>query len=77
MGGPIAELDMRRIYLKNLELHGASQGTRNDFAAVRDYALSNKIKPLLADTYPLDELGRAQEDFKEKKFVGKLVITVN
>ena len=76
MGGPMVEIDMRRIYLKNLELHGATQGTRRDFAAVRDYALSGKIKPLVAGTFALDGLGRAQEEFKKKKFVGKLVIEV-
>ncbi len=77
MGGPLVELDMRRIYLKNIEIHGASQGNRTDFAAVRDYALSGAIRPLLAGTYPLSELGRAQEDFGRKDFVGKLVVEVD
>jgi NADPH:quinone reductase-like Zn-dependent oxidoreductase len=77
MGGPMVEIDMRRIYLKNLELHGATQGTRRDFAAIRDYAISGKIKPLVAGTFALENLGQAQEEFKKKKFVGKLVITVN
>ena len=76
MGGPMVEIDMRRIYLKNLELHGASQGTRGDFAAIRDYALLGKIKPLVACTFALEDMGLAQEEFKKKKFVGKLVITV-
>lgn len=76
MGGPMVEIDMRRIYLKNLELHGASQGTRGDFATIRDYALSGKIKPLVACTFALEDMGLAQEEFKKKKFVGKLVITV-
>ena len=76
MGGPMVEIDMRRVYLKNLELHGASQGTRRDFAAVRDYALSGKIRPLVAGTFALDDLGRAQEEFKKKEFVGKLVVAV-
>lgn len=77
MGGPMVEIDMRRIYLKNLDIHGASQGTRRDFKAVRDYALAGNIKPLVAGTFALDELGRAQEEFKKKKFVGKLVIEVS
>ena len=77
MGGPMVEIDMRRIYLKNLEIHGASQGTRKDFAAVRDYALTGKIKPLVAGIFPLDDLGQAQEEFKKKEFVGKLVIQVS
>jgi len=77
MGGPIVEIDMRRIYLKNLELFGASQGTRRDFRAIRDYAISGAIKPLLAKTYRLRDLGQAQEDFKKKNFVGKLVVEVS
>ena len=77
MGGPVAEIDMRRIYLKNLELHGATQGTRKDFVSIRDYALSGAIKPLVAKTFALADLGRAQEEFKKKEFVGKLVIKVN
>ena len=72
----MVEIDMRRIYLKNLELHGATQGTRRDFVAVRDYALSGTIKPLVAGVFALDELGRAQERFKKKEFVGKLVVAV-
>jgi NADPH:quinone reductase-like Zn-dependent oxidoreductase len=77
MGGPMVEIDMRRIYLKNLELHGATQGTRRDFEAIRDYALSGKIKPLVAGTFSLNDLGRAQEEFKKKQFVGKFVIEVS
>ena len=77
MGGPVAEIDMRRIYLKNLEIHGATQGTRKDFEAVRDYVLSGKIKPLVAKTFGLEELAQAQEEFKKKAFVGKLVIQVS
>lgn len=76
MGGPMVEIDMRRVYLKNLELHGASQGTRKDFEAVRDYAISGKIKPLVAKTFALEDLGQAQEEFKKKEFVGKLVVAV-
>jgi len=66
----MVEIDMRRIYLKNLEMHGASQGTRKDFEAVRDYVLSGNIKPLVAKVFALEELGQAQEEFKKKGFVG-------
>jgi alcohol dehydrogenase len=76
MGGPIIEIDMRRIYLKNLEIHGASQGTRRDFRTICDFVVSGAIKPLLAATYPLADLARAQLDFKKKNFVGKMVIVV-
>jgi NADPH:quinone reductase-like Zn-dependent oxidoreductase len=77
VGGAVVEIDMRRVYLKHLQIHGSTQGTRADFATVRDYAVSGAIKPVLAATYPLAEIARAQEDFKKKEFVGKLVITLD
>jgi len=76
MGGPIVQIDMRRVYLKNLEIYGATQGTRRDFRAVRNFAVTGAIKPLLANKYPLADLGRAQGDFKKKNFIGKLVVEV-
>ena len=77
MGGPMVEIDMRRVYLKNIEIHGATQGTRRDFAAIREYAQSGAIKPLLAGIFPLADLGRAKETFGRKDFVGKLVVTID
>ena len=38
-------------------------------------AISEKIRPLLAGTYPLGDIARAQADFVGKDFIGKLVIT--
>ena len=75
--GPIIKIDLRRVYLRHLDILGSSQGTRADFAAVLDYVVSGAIKPLLAATYSLAELPIAQEDFKKKRFTGKLVIVVN
>ena len=67
---------MRRVYLRHLDILGSSQGTRADFEAIRDYVVTGAIKPLLAATYPLTELAKAQEDFKKKEFIGKLVVLV-
>jgi NADPH:quinone reductase-like Zn-dependent oxidoreductase len=77
MGGAMVEIDVRRVYLKNLDICGATQGSRRDFANVRDYVLSGAIKPLLAKTYSMANIGQAQEDFKRKSFVGKLVVTIS
>jgi alcohol dehydrogenase len=76
IAGPVVELDLRTVYLRHLDIIGSSQGTRREFAQVVDYILGGKIKPLLAATYPLKEIHRAQEDFKNKQFVGKLVIVL-
>ena len=72
--GPIVELDLRTVYLKHLEIHGSSQGTRKAFARLVDYIESGKITANLFATYPLSEFHRAQTDFMAKGYVGKLVV---
>lgn len=74
IGGPVVQLDLRTLYLKHLELHGSSQGTRGAFRNLVRYIETGRIKPLLHATYPLSEFHRAQTDFKAKSFIGKLVV---
>jgi NADPH:quinone reductase-like Zn-dependent oxidoreductase len=38
------------------------------------YIERNEIKPLVAETYPLEEIVRAQKDFLSNEYVGKLVL---
>jgi NADPH:quinone reductase-like Zn-dependent oxidoreductase len=38
------------------------------------YIERGEIRPVVARTYPLSEIARAQQDFLDKKFTGKLVL---
>ncbi len=68
------EADLRTIYLNQLTLLGSSFGTHEDFAALMGLIAEEQLRPVLAQTYPLDELGAAQEDFIAKRFFGKLAV---
>lgn len=72
--GATVELDLRTVYLKHLEIHGSSQGTRAAFARLLKYIESGKISPSLYATYPLSEFHHAQTEFMAKKYIGKLVV---
>jgi NADPH:quinone reductase-like Zn-dependent oxidoreductase len=74
IAGPLVQLDLRTVYLKHFELHGSSQGTRTAFLRLVRYIEEGKVKPLLAGTYKLSDIHRAQRDFMGKHFFGKLVI---
>ncbi|UVC09883.1 alcohol dehydrogenase family protein [Rhizobium sp. TH2] len=74
IGGPVVQLDLRTMYLKQLELHGSSQGTRGDFRRLVRYIEEKKIRPLVGGVYPLSDFHRAQTDFMAKNFIGKLVV---
>lgn len=74
IAGPVVQLDLRTLYLKHLELIGSTVGTREEFADLVSLLEEGKLKPLLAGTYPLSEIRRAQKDFERKDFFGKLVL---
>ncbi|WP_274630102.1 alcohol dehydrogenase family protein [Arvimicrobium flavum] len=74
IAGPVVQLDLRTMYLKQLQLHGSSQGTRGDFRRIVRYIEQKKIRPLVGGVYRLSDFHRAQTDFMAKKFVGKLVV---
>lgn len=74
IAGPVVQLDLRTMYLKQLQLHGSSQGTRHDFRRIVRYIEEKKIRPLVGGVYKLSDFHRAQADFIAKDFVGKLVV---
>jgi NADPH:quinone reductase-like Zn-dependent oxidoreductase len=74
IAGPLVTVDLRTIYLKQLDVLGSTMGNRDEFAALVRHIESGQLRPLVWATYPLAELGRAQADFESKNFVGKLVV---
>jgi NADPH:quinone reductase-like Zn-dependent oxidoreductase len=74
IAGPLVELDLRTMYLKHLELHGSSQGTRGAFRRLVRYIEDGKVRPLVGGVYRLSDFHKAQSDFMAKGFVGKLVV---
>jgi NADPH:quinone reductase-like Zn-dependent oxidoreductase len=75
--GPAVRLDLRTLYLKQLELVGSTMGTHEEFASLVGHIASGRIKPLLARTYPLSDIRQAQRFFMNKNFFGKLVLIPN
>ncbi len=43
------------------------------FTNLISYIEKNEIRPLVAKTYPLNEIAKAQEEFLSKKHLGKLI----
>lgn len=74
IGGPLTEVDLRTIYLKDLTLHGCTFQEDSVFEALISYLRQDLIRPVVAKTYPLSEIAQAQTDFLSKSHVGKLVL---
>lgn len=74
--GPMVELDVRTLYLKDLSFFGCTVLERQVFGNLVKRIERKEIKPLVAETYPLREISAAQQAFGEKGHVGKIVLTV-
>ena len=74
IAGPIVELDVRTLYLKDLTLFGSTAQPAQVFKNLVRYIEAGEIKPLVAKTYDLSDIKQAQTDFMAKGFVGKLVL---
>lgn len=77
IGGPLVELDVRTLYLKDLSLFGCTYQSKESFHNLVSYIEKGLIKPVVAKVFPLKDIVKAQEAFLSKKFVGKIVLDPN
>ena len=73
----MVELDLRTMYLKDLTLIGCTAWGEPVFPNLVSYVESNKLRPLVARTFPLSEIVEAQREFVKKAHVGKFVLIPN
>ncbi|SHE32997.1 NADPH:quinone reductase [Modicisalibacter ilicicola DSM 19980] len=76
IAGPIVELDVRTLYLKDLSLLGCTVLEPEVFGNLVSHIEQGRIVPLVADSMPLEQIGKAQALFQEKRHVGKIVLEV-
>lgn len=74
IGGPVVSLDMRTFYLKDLTLVGCTAWDEPVFPNLIGYIERGEIRPLVAKTFPLDQIAAAQREFLEKNHVGNFVL---
>ena len=76
ISGPMVDLDLRTLYLKDLRLIGCTVLEQAVFPNLIGYIERGEIKPLIAAIYPLAEIVAAQEAFLTKQHVGKIVLSL-
>jgi zinc-binding alcohol dehydrogenase/oxidoreductase len=70
------ELEMRRIFWKQLSVLGSTMGSPVEFAAMVQFVERHKIKPLAETVYPLSKGNEAFAAMDNAKQFGKIVLTV-
>jgi NADPH:quinone reductase-like Zn-dependent oxidoreductase len=74
IAGPVVELDLRTLYLKDLQLLGGTIVEPSVFCALIERIERREIAPLVAAVFPLREIVAAQQLFESKRHVGKIVL---
>ncbi len=73
--GPAQHLEVRRIFWKQLNVLGATMGSRRDFAAMlRLYAAG--MRPIVDMVLPLESAPEAHQRMEEGKQFGKIVLRI-
>ncbi len=74
IAGPMVELDLRTLYLRDLTFLGSTVIDPGVMPRLISYIEKGEIKPALAATYPLEDLHAAQTAFIAKKHTGNIVV---
>ena len=74
IAGPMVQLDLRTLYLKNLSFFGSTIYSRETMPRLMEFANGNQLVPVVHREYDLREICKAQEIFLKKKHVGNLVL---
>jgi len=75
IAGPIVEFDLRTFYLRDLTFTGSTVIPTHIFGDLVGYIERGEVRPVLAATYPLEQLRDAQQAFIDKIHTGNIVVT--
>lgn len=73
-GGEVVDIDMIQFFRKHLTMHGCGRSTKEIVATVLDLMEKGKLKPVIAEKYPLGEVKRAHEVMESRGFFGRILL---
>ena len=74
IAGPIVDLDLRTVYLRDLRIIGCTILDPGVFAHLVGIIAAGAIKPLVSRIFPLSQIVAAQQVFLTKQHIGKIVL---
>ena len=76
IAGPMVTFDLRTFYLRDLTFTGATIVPVGLFAKLVSYIEKGEIKPVLAQSFALEQLHEAQRAFIAKSHIGNIVVSL-
>jgi NADPH:quinone reductase-like Zn-dependent oxidoreductase len=72
--GPMAELDLRVVFWKQIEVIGTTMANATEFGDVMKHVFSGALKPVIDSVMPLEQIREAHERLERGDAFGKIVI---
>ena len=77
IAGPLVELDVRTLYLKDLSFFGCTVLSSEVFPTLIRRIEASEASPVVASAFSLAQIAVAQKEFEKKRHIGKLVIDIS
>ena len=74
--GPTPKALTIRVALKWLDVLGTAMGTNEEFGAMLDLYAEHGLRPVINETFPLEEAAAALKHMEEGKGIGKIVLEI-
>lgn len=74
--GQVPQMEVRRIFWKQLQILGTTMGTPREFAAMLDLYAKGTMRPAVDAAFPLADAGAAQRRMDEAAQFGKIVLRI-
>ena len=75
-GGAMAQIDLRQIFFRQIELLGSTLGSKGDLLAALPLIARGKIRPVVDRVLPLWQAAQAHQLLEERRAFGKIVLEV-
>ena len=72
---PELKSDLRLVFFKNLSILGSTMGGLGEMRAVWGHICAGRLKPIVAEVLPLEDVGRGHELLENRAVFGKVVLT--
>lgn len=74
--GAEAATDIRYIFGRRLSIHGTWMGTKGELHDLMHLVQQGRLKPIVSQTFPLEDAVKAQEIMEQSGHFGILVLNV-
>lgn len=74
--GNITDINTRLLYWKQISIFGTTMGTRDEFLSMIDFLESRKLKPVIDQVMPLEQVNEAFVRMEQGNQFGKIVLKI-